>query len=78
MAEFDIKIPLAAVINPVLLWLFRHGWEDPGWSAQPVNQVALGLAIHDLGSKIADHSIQEQVQALAQKVVATNAQRIVK
>ncbi len=44
----------------------------------PINQVALGLALHDLANRLADRALQEQVKAIAQKVVAENAQRVVK
>ena len=48
MAEFLTHLPIATVTNPILLWLFKHGWEDPGWGHLPINQVALGLVLHDL------------------------------
>jgi hypothetical protein len=44
----------------------------------PINQVALGLVLHDVATKLADKALQEQVQAIAEKVVAKNAQRAVK
>lgn len=43
MPDFTAHLPLAAVTNPILLWLFKHGWEDPDWGCLPVNQVAIGL-----------------------------------
>jgi len=78
MTDFIAHLPIAAVTNPILLWLFKHGWEDPDWGQMPINQVALGLVLHDLGNRLADRALQEQVKAIAQKVVAENAQRIAK
>ena len=78
MTDFVGHLPVATVTNPILLWLFKHGWEDPEWGRMPINQVTLGLALHDLGAKLADRDLQEQVRAIAQKVVAENAQRVVK
>ena len=78
MTDFIAHLPIDTVRNPILLWLFKHGWEDPGWGQMPINQVALGLVLHDVASKLADKALQEQVQAIAEKVVAKNAQRAVK
>ena len=78
MSEFVAHLPIATVTNPILLWLFKHGWEDPSWGHMPINQAALGLVLHDLSAKVADRALQEQIQAIAQKMVAENAQRIVK
>ena len=78
MTDFIAHLPVASVTNPILLWLFKQGWEDPEWGRKSINQVTLGLALHDIGAKLADRALQEQVQAIAQKVVAENAQHIVK
>jgi hypothetical protein len=73
-----IELPTLVVTNPVLLWLFNHGWEDPGWGQLPINQIALGLALQDLSIKLSDRALREQVQSIAQKVVADNAQHVLK
>jgi len=78
MANFIANVPVERVTNPLILWLFKHGWEDPGWGHLSINQVTLGLVLHDLGAKLADRDLCDQVQAIAQKVVAENAQRAVK
>jgi hypothetical protein len=78
MTDFNVKLPAATITNPILLWLFKQGWEDPGWGQLPVNQVALGLILHDLGNKLADRALQEQVQDLAQKVIIENARSVAK
>ncbi len=68
-------IPVETITNPILLWLFRHGWEDPNWGHIPTNQVALGLALHDLSTRLANPELKDQLQHIAQKVVADNSQR---
>lgn len=78
MTDIIAKLPTASVTNPILLWLFKQGWEDPGWGHLPVNQVALGLILHDLGNKLSDRELQEQVLEIAEKVIATNACSVVK
>lgn len=78
MSDLIAKLPIASVTNPILLWLFKHGWEDPNWGHLPVNQVALGLVLHDLSNKLADRALQEQVQELAQKVIIENARSVAK
>jgi len=75
MPDITAQIPMATVTNPILLWLFKHGWEDPSWGHIPTNQVALGLALHDLAARLANPELKEQVQHIAQKVVADNGQR---
>ncbi len=77
MVDITAHLPITSVTNPILLWLLVHGG-DPGPEQRLINQVALGLALHDLGNRLADRELQIQVQAIAQKVVAENAQRIVK
>jgi hypothetical protein len=78
MTDLTAKIAFSAVTNPILLWLFKHGWEDPDWGNLPVNQVALGLILHDLGGKLADPDLQEQVQEIAQKVITENSRSVIK
>lgn len=78
MAELTFHQPLLSVTNPILLWLYKHGWEDPEWGKMPINQVALGLALHELSSKVADRELQTQLRTIANKVVAENAQRATK
>ncbi|SUS05694.1 conserved hypothetical protein [uncultured Defluviicoccus sp.] len=78
MSEFVAHLPVATVTNPILLWLFKHGWEDPSWGHTPINQAALGLVLHDLSTKVANRALQEQIQTIAQQIVAENAKIIVK
>lgn len=75
MADFTANLPISTVTNPILLWLFKHGWEDPSWGHTPTNQVALGLALHELSARLANPELKEQVQRIAQKVVVDNGQR---
>ena len=72
------KLPIATVTNPVLLWLFRHGWEDPDWGHSTMDQLTIALAVHDLAGKMADVDARKQIQNLAAKTVAKVAQEIVK
>jgi rhamnogalacturonyl hydrolase YesR len=78
MTDFISKLPVSTVTNPVLHWLFKHEWQDPGWAHRPVNQIALGLVLNDLSNKLADRALQEQAQALAQKVIAENVRSVTK
>lgn len=78
MTEITAHLPVATVTNPILLWLFKNGWEDPSWGKLPINQATLGLVLHELSTKVADHSLQEQIQGIATKLVTENAQKVVK
>jgi hypothetical protein len=66
------------VTNPILLWLFRHGWEDPGWGHSRMDQITIGLAIHDLAAKLDDERLGLEIRQMAQKHVAKIAQEIAK
>ena len=72
------KLPVATVTNPVLLWLFRHGWEDPTWGRSSMDQITIGLAIHELAAKVSDRDAGKQIQSIAAKAVAKAAQIAVK
>jgi hypothetical protein len=76
MAKKDV--PIATVTNPILLWLFRHGWEDPGWGQSPMDRLTIALAIHDLAAKVADRDARKQIQSVAARAVAKAAQAVVK
>ncbi len=78
MSEILTKLPAATITNPILLWLFKNGWEEPSWGQLPVNQVALGLILHDLGNKVTDRDLQKQIHEIAQKIVVDNARSVVK
>jgi hypothetical protein len=76
MAELNVHVPMLAVTNPILLWLFKHGWEDPSWGRMPINQVALGLMLHELSGKLANAGLREQLAQIAGQVVAENAREV--
>jgi len=60
------------VRNPILLWLFAHGWEEPGWGTT-LSQIALASGIHELASKISDNSARERIQSIASSVIIDKA-----
>lgn len=78
MAASDVKLPSSTVANPILLWLIQNGWEEPGWGRMPINQVVIGLMLNDIGDKLTDPALKEQVRHIAQTVVGANASRLVK
>ena len=64
--KFESEVPLLAVVNPFLLWFYRHGGEDPNWGG-PIEQVTLGLTIHALAAKISDPTAAKAIQNIAAK-----------
>ncbi len=53
---------------------YFHGhWEDPGWGRMPVNQLLIGLTIHELANGIEDAELRGQIHAAAEKAIAKNA-----
>lgn len=70
-------IPTATVTNPILLWLYRHGWEDPDWGQSRVGQLVINVAIYDLASRLSDSEVGAELQKTAQRAVAKLSQQIV-
>lgn len=66
----------AVITNPWLIWLFNHGWEDPGWGQTPVAQIMIATAIHELAGRLTDAGIKKQIQAATGSVVASVAGRM--
>jgi hypothetical protein len=70
------KLPELVVTNPLWIWLFRHGIEDPGWGKSTIGQHTIALAILDIAERINDPEIQKQVKASASKLLLDTAQAI--
>ena len=71
------EIPQLVVRNPVWLWMFRHGVEDPNWGRRPIDQLTLAVAIHELAGQISDMDLRKQVQGGVAKLLLDAAQGIV-
>ncbi len=84
MANGERK-PIVAAASPwlILQWilsgeLWRLGYgEDPHWG-EPVNQITIQSAIHELASKITDQAVRKQVQSSVAAGMAKAAQKIAK
>lgn len=73
----DIADSYAEVVtDPVLLWLFRHGWEDPGWGRRDAGQVILTAAIHELAERLTDADARRAVQKEAARALKQLAVRM--
>ena len=59
--------------NPMLVWLFKHGWEDPDWGQSPVGQVVTASVIHELANRVTDSEIRKEVRMLSAKIMAKSA-----
>ena len=78
MSKKAKKIPELVVTNPIWLWLFRHGVEDPNWGRRPIGQYALAVTIHELAGEINDVAMRNEIQGNAAKLLLDTAQTIVK
>jgi hypothetical protein len=76
MNPLQFQMPVLTVTNPILLWLFRHGWEDPDWGRTPVGQIAIATAIHEMAGQLADGELRRQIQIGAAKAMAATAERM--
>jgi hypothetical protein len=77
VGEFQFRIPELVITDPILLWLFNHGWEDPGWGQTEANQLTLALALHQLAERITDPATRGAIQIAAVKAVATLSRKVV-
>lgn len=71
------KLPIAAVTNPIMVWLYQHGWEDPEWGRRPTEQLTIALAIHELAGILTDIKAGAQIQDVARQTVATLSKQAV-
>jgi hypothetical protein len=67
---------MLVVTNPILLWLFKHGWEDPGWGRDDASQISILSALHALADQILDTELRTQVKKLSSEGLAKVANRI--
>ena len=74
--RFDFS-EMLVVTNPILLWLFKHGWEDPGWGRDDASQISILSAVHALADQISDTELRAQVKKLSSKGIAKVANRMV-
>lgn len=65
------------VINPLLLWFYRHGGEDPGWGRREEEQVAIATAVYGLAGQIASSETREKLRALAASAILEAAKNLV-
>jgi hypothetical protein len=72
------RLPIEAVTDPITLWLFRHGFEDPDWGKSKMGQLTIAITLHDLASKLTDRETGKQIQGLLAKVIVNTAETIVK
>ena len=76
MNSLQYNLPILTVTNPLLLWLFRHGWEDPDWGQTPVGQIAIATVIHDMAGQLGDAELRRQIQSGAAKAIGGAAERL--
>ena len=63
------------VTNPLMLWLFARGWEEP---VDPnLGPLVSAIIIHALADKVADPETRTQIQRAARKEVNRLAQKAV-
>lgn len=77
MGEFNFRVPELVVTDPILLWLFNHGWEDPSWGQTDANQLTLALALYQLAGRFNDDNTRTAIQAATNRAVASLSQKIV-
>ena len=76
MNNDKIQEHVLTVTNPLLIWLFKHGWEEPVGQSH-VGQVAIASAIHELANKITDSDMRKQIQCASAKAMANTAAKMV-
>lgn len=67
-SKFDLDF--LRYIDPLLLWLFKHGWEDPGWGRNQEAQSAILRGVQVLADQITDKKLRAEIRQLATKALA--------
>jgi hypothetical protein len=62
--------------NPWQLIFWLIGGEDPTWGTRSIDQVTLGLAIHEFATKVTDEPARKAIKAAAATVIAKNANAV--
>jgi hypothetical protein len=70
------SVGILEVINPLLLWFYQHGGEDPGWGRREEDQVAIASAVYGLAGQIAESKTRDKIKALAAKAMAEAANKL--
>jgi len=68
--------PQIRMTNLIALKIIEQGGEDPTWGTRPIDQVTIGLAIHEFASKINDEPARKAIKFAAAGLVAKNAKSI--
>jgi hypothetical protein len=76
MNPFQLSTPILTVTNPVLLWFFRKGGEDPEWGLTPVGQIAIASIIYEMANQLSEPELRRQIQAGAANAMARTAERM--
>lgn len=71
------KLPTLVEQNIILLWLYKHGWEDPGWGQTARGQLVNALIIHDVASQITDVEARKAIQGTTAKIMEQATKKIV-
>jgi hypothetical protein len=71
------KNPDLVVTNPIWLFLFRHGVEDPEWGKRPIDQHTIATTIHELAATITHGETRKQIQSSAARLMVNTAQEII-
>lgn len=64
-------------VNPILLWLYRHGWEDPDWGTTINGQVILAATIHEMAGQIANETVRLDIQKVTARAIGELSRQLV-
>jgi len=64
------------VKDPILLWLYRHGWEDPGWGRRETREALAASSIYELAEQIEDRGLRAEIRKAAGKALAKVAEKM--
>ena len=72
------RIPLLTVLDPRLLWLFSHGWEDPEWGKRTIDQHTIGIILHEIAGAINDPQVKKEIMTITSSFILSTSEQIVK
>lgn len=75
-SPFETYNYASIVRNFLLLWLYQHGWEDPGWGQSVAGQAVAAATIYEMANQLQDRSARAEIQHAAGRALQHTADKM--
>jgi hypothetical protein len=72
------RMPILTAINPIWLWLFKHGYESPDWGKRAIDQHNIAITIHELAGAITDSQVKNELRNITAKLILATSEQMVR